>query len=33
MPHTAELLAAAAEGQGPGDTVRIVLLVSSSEQP
>ncbi|MGW7368568.1 hypothetical protein ACWGI8_35380 [Streptomyces sp. NPDC054841] len=28
MPDTAALLAAASEQQGPGDTLRIVLLVS-----
>ncbi|MFG3404803.1 hypothetical protein [Streptomyces sp. NPDC048142] len=28
MPHTAALLVAASEEQGPGDTLRIVLLVS-----
>ncbi|MFD6425189.1 MULTISPECIES: hypothetical protein [unclassified Streptomyces] len=28
MPHTVALLAAAADDQGPGNTVRIVLLVS-----
>ncbi|MEV1043537.1 hypothetical protein [Streptomyces sp. NPDC049916] len=28
MPHIAVLLAAASEEQGPGDTLRIVLLVS-----
>lgn len=28
MPHTAVLLAAASEEQVPGDTLRIVLLVS-----
>ncbi|MFI8197764.1 hypothetical protein ACIF6K_14630 [Streptomyces sp. NPDC085942] len=28
MPHAAVLLAAASEEQGPGDTLRIVLLVS-----
>ncbi|MFC9246436.1 hypothetical protein ACFT7S_21335 [Streptomyces sp. NPDC057136] len=28
MPYTVALLAAASEEQGPGDTLRIVLLVS-----
>ncbi|WP_326697443.1 hypothetical protein OG909_08940 [Streptomyces sp. NBC_01754] len=28
MPHTAALLAAASDDQGPGDTLRVVLLVS-----
>ncbi|MFE3514207.1 hypothetical protein [Streptomyces sp. NPDC059166] len=28
MPHTAVLLATVSEDQGPGDTLRIVLLVS-----
>ncbi|MFJ4961177.1 hypothetical protein ACIP6P_01740 [Streptomyces sp. NPDC088729] len=28
MPHTVVLIAAASEQQGPGDTLRIVLLVS-----
>lgn len=28
MPQTVALLAAASEDQGPGDTLRIVLLVS-----
>lgn len=28
MPHTVALLAAASEEQGPGNTIRIVLLVS-----
>ncbi|MEU9617990.1 MULTISPECIES: hypothetical protein [unclassified Streptomyces] len=28
MPHTVALLAAASEDQGPGNTLRIVLLVS-----
>ncbi|WP_411079004.1 hypothetical protein [Streptomyces sp. cmx-18-6] len=28
MPHTAVLLAAVTKEQGPGDTLRIVLLVS-----
>ncbi|MFI9624683.1 hypothetical protein [Streptomyces sp. NPDC052042] len=28
MPHTVALLAAASEDQGPGDTLRIVLLAS-----
>ncbi|MEU1122666.1 hypothetical protein ABZ371_03560 [Streptomyces sp. NPDC005899] len=28
MPHTTALLAAVSEDQGPGDTLRIVLLVS-----
>ncbi|MFJ6459893.1 hypothetical protein ACIQM0_02315 [Streptomyces sp. NPDC091387] len=28
MPHTVALLAAASEEQGPGNTLRIVLLVS-----
>ncbi|MFJ5720125.1 hypothetical protein [Streptomyces sp. NPDC093149] len=28
MPHTVALLAAASEDQGPGNTLRIVLLAS-----
>ncbi|MFF4248385.1 hypothetical protein ACFYY2_28520 [Streptomyces sp. NPDC001822] len=28
MPHIAVLLAAVSEDQGPGDTLRVVLLVS-----
>ncbi|GAA1195255.1 hypothetical protein GCM10009654_60370 [Streptomyces hebeiensis] len=28
MPETATLLAAASDQQGPGDTIRIVLVVS-----
>ncbi|MFF8911816.1 hypothetical protein ACF08M_00435 [Streptomyces sp. NPDC015032] len=28
MPHTVALLAAASEDQGPGNTLRVVLLVS-----
>ncbi|MET7364660.1 hypothetical protein ABZS61_02325 [Streptomyces sp. NPDC005566] len=28
MPYTVAVLAAASEDQGPGDTLRIVLLVS-----
>lgn len=28
MPHTVALLAAASGGQGPGNTLRIVLLAS-----
>ncbi|MFB6703395.1 hypothetical protein ACFCW6_01535 [Streptomyces sp. NPDC056333] len=28
MPHTVALLAAASEHQGPGDTLRIVLLAA-----
>ncbi|MEU1472223.1 hypothetical protein ABZ434_28875 [Streptomyces sp. NPDC005761] len=28
MPHTVALLAAASEDQGPGNTVRIVLIAS-----
>jgi hypothetical protein len=28
MPHTAVLLAAVSDGQGPGATLRIVLLAS-----
>ncbi|MGW8886833.1 hypothetical protein [Streptomyces sp. NPDC055749] len=28
MPHTVALLAAASEDQGPGETLRIVLIVS-----
>ncbi|MGW0787307.1 hypothetical protein ACWD04_03415 [Streptomyces sp. NPDC002911] len=28
MPHTAVILAAVSEGQGPGDTLRVVLLVA-----
>ncbi|MCQ1578730.1 hypothetical protein [Streptomyces parvus] len=28
MPHTAVLLAAASQEQGPGDTLRIALFVS-----
>ncbi|WP_168712508.1 hypothetical protein [Streptomyces sp. A1277] len=28
MPHTVALLAAASEEQGPGNTIRIVLIVS-----
>ncbi|MER5278451.1 hypothetical protein ABT025_22245 [Streptomyces sp. NPDC002809] len=28
MPHTVALLAAASEDQGPGNTIRIVLIVS-----
>ncbi|MDQ0796418.1 hypothetical protein [Streptomyces sp. B1I3] len=28
MPHTVALLAAVSEDQGPGDTLRIVLLAS-----
>ncbi|MER6118836.1 hypothetical protein [Streptomyces sp. A0642] len=28
MPHTVALLTAASEDQGPGNTVRIVLIVS-----
>ncbi|MCX5140209.1 MULTISPECIES: hypothetical protein [unclassified Streptomyces] len=28
MPHTVALIAAASEDQGPGNTIRIVLIVS-----
>ncbi|WP_187285140.1 hypothetical protein [Streptomyces sp. OR43] len=28
MPHTVALLAAASEDQGPGNTIRIVLIAS-----
>ncbi|AEN09896.1 MULTISPECIES: hypothetical protein [unclassified Streptomyces] len=28
MPHTATLLAAVSDDQGPGNTLRVVLLVS-----
>lgn len=28
MPHTVALLAAASEDQGPGNTIRILLIVS-----
>ncbi|MFD7865033.1 hypothetical protein [Streptomyces sp. NPDC057682] len=28
MPHTVALIAAASDGQGPGNTIRVVLVVS-----
>ncbi|MGW1224702.1 hypothetical protein [Streptomyces sp. NPDC001478] len=28
MPHTVALIAAASEGQGPGNTIRVVLVAS-----